>query len=297
MPFQVSCPGCNTSYNLADEMRGKAIRCKKCSKAFRTSANTSAATSGQTGKAAPMPSQGAARPSAVGPGAAREGAAKTAVPNAIRAAAPNSRRPGASPRPQPVNEFGLDEIAKDDVFAGAAPPPNYDPLANHVVQDPGFAYVDPSKYEKKQTQDFDNSLYYNPAVSELVTSVEMEAANSPIRDKPFWIPVIGFGATLGMMIPASILMLIIIPPLGFLGLVLTAMVAASATTYAEIWTLVRIHRYYRGEHMLYYFFWNWARIAFLFQHWSWMRDVAVLWVTGTLTTIAVTLTIILYGNV
>lgn len=288
MPFQVSCPGCNTSYNLADEMRGKAIRCKKCSKAFRTSAKTTA-TSDQTGRAASAPPKDAARK-----GAAREGATKTAVPNATRGAAPTRRRPGTPA--QPVNEFGLDEIAKDDVFAGAAPPPNYDPLANHVVQNPGFAHVDPSKYEQKQTQDFDNSLYYNPAVSELVTSVEVEAANSPIRDKPCWTPVIGFGAVLGLTIPPALLMVFIIPPLGFLGLVLCALVAASATTYAEIWTLVRIHRFYRGEHMLYYFFWNWARIAFLFQHWSWMRDVAILWLVGTLLTFALTITIILCGN-
>ena len=35
MPFQIGCPHCQRNYTLADEMRGKAIRCKDCGKAFK----------------------------------------------------------------------------------------------------------------------------------------------------------------------------------------------------------------------------------------------------------------------
>src|SRR5438552_17728040 len=34
MSIKALCPGCNTSYTLADTLRGKKIRCKKCQEVF-----------------------------------------------------------------------------------------------------------------------------------------------------------------------------------------------------------------------------------------------------------------------
>src|SRR5690242_4988010 len=34
MPIPATCPSCNTSYQLADTMRGKRVRCKSCSEVF-----------------------------------------------------------------------------------------------------------------------------------------------------------------------------------------------------------------------------------------------------------------------
>src|SRR5262249_42976687 len=35
MAVQVTCPGCSTTYSLAEELRGKNVRCKQCSQVFR----------------------------------------------------------------------------------------------------------------------------------------------------------------------------------------------------------------------------------------------------------------------
>jgi hypothetical protein len=135
MPAIVACPNCKKKYNLPEKFLGKAIKCKSCDKAFKTRV-----------------------PAAQGQ----------------RSAQPAKKLP-ASLR----NQASADELARlgidgplkaqPDIFA-AAPPTGADPLANHVVQDPGFRA--PRKRKSESDDDINledeglSDLYDNSAIAQ-----------------------------------------------------------------------------------------------------------------------------------
>lgn len=118
MPAIVTCPKCQTKYQLADAAMGSPIKCKKCETVFRTKAPATAAAP----ETRPAPQQRVANPDA---------------------------KASAGGRPQPsaneLAQFGLDGPLRRqaaDVFAGTQPLSQRGPdiLGNHAVE-PGFADV------------------------------------------------------------------------------------------------------------------------------------------------------------
>ncbi len=112
MPTAVACPKCNARYSLPDELVGKPVKCKACGTVFKS--NPAVAPAGQAG----------------GRGQAN---AMVARKRAVARAKP----------PVSNEEFaraGLDGPIKEsvDLFNEQANP-QFDPLSNHIVHDPGFA--------------------------------------------------------------------------------------------------------------------------------------------------------------
>ena len=133
MPAVVACPKCKAKYNLPDQLIGKPVQCKACSTRFQV---------GQPRKALPDKSAG------------------TAV--AANPVSPQQRAEMA--------KLGIDGPfqPRPDLFVGGPISPA-DPLANHVVEDPGFATSDTDleeseSTEQKEQEDF-AAVFINPAIT------------------------------------------------------------------------------------------------------------------------------------
>ncbi|HZY83838.1 MAG TPA: zinc-ribbon domain-containing protein, partial [Gemmataceae bacterium] len=89
MPFQIVCPGCQARFQLAEEMRGKILRCSKCQQMFAA------------GTPAPAARPAPARPPEA-PKPAPPTTVTTARPSAKKSAAPAAKgptTPAAPPKP------------------------------------------------------------------------------------------------------------------------------------------------------------------------------------------------------
>ena len=133
MPAVVACPKCKAKYNLPDQLIGKPVQCKACSTRFQV---------GQPRKALPDKSAG-----------------KAVVANSL---SPQQRADMA--------KLGIDGPfqPRPDLFAGGPISPA-DPLANHVVEDPGFATSDieiqESETTEQEQQDDFAAVFANPAIA------------------------------------------------------------------------------------------------------------------------------------
>ena len=106
MPLVVTCPQCNAKFKLPDQLVGKPVQCKACQARFQV---------GKPRKA--LPDQSA-------------GKAGTAV--TTRVVSPEQRAEMA--------KLGIDgPLQPRPELFGSGPISPADPLANHVVEDPGFA--------------------------------------------------------------------------------------------------------------------------------------------------------------
>ncbi len=132
MPAVVACPKCKAKYNLPDQLIGKPVQCKACSTRFQV---------GQPRKSLPDKSAG-----------------KAVVANPL---SPQQRADMA--------KLGIDGPfqPRPDLFAGGPISPA-DPLANHVVEDPGFATSDieiqESEATEQEQQDDFAAVFINPAI-------------------------------------------------------------------------------------------------------------------------------------
>jgi hypothetical protein len=245
MPFQIACPGCQRKYKLADDLRGKPIKCKQCGKAF-----------------------------------------KIPVAQPVKQVA--GQPPAASNQKAP---FGLEPLKNEsDLFADASPALKHDPLGNHVVANPGFAAVDPSMFAPQQDEeDASDSLYYNPAVGELTAQMarDDEAYFNP---KLNFLPAIIAACLLGGVAMLTLVLTVLAPALGFVGMLLMFLVAGGTMFAGEIWLLVRIKNHpYEGDKFMTYFFIAWLRYGFLYQYWRQQKDVGTFYyiaIGGILTTAA-----------
>ena len=133
MPAVVACPKCKAKYNLPDQLIGKPVQCKACSTRFQV---------GQPRKALPDKSAG-----------------KAVVANPV---SPQQRAEMA--------KLGIDGPfqPRPDLFVGGPISPA-DPLANHVVEDPGFATSDieiqESEATEQEEQDDFAAVFINPAIA------------------------------------------------------------------------------------------------------------------------------------
>ena len=205
MPTAVACPNCQQKYSLPDNLIGKPVQCKKCNKKF------------QIGK-----------PKAAAGPAAANNQANQAKRQAKTAA---------------LRQMGLDQLNDSPDLFGSAPPPTHDPLANHVVHDPGFGqattYVAGPEEEPHQYAD----LFENPEVAKKKKrksadlskyNLEEDVIPVPVMRQPWCILLVIFG----MM--AALTGIIYIStyewgkPMGFANLVLVCTVSA----ILNLWFLV-----------------------------------------------------------
>jgi len=133
MPAVVACPKCKAKYKLPDQMVGKPVQCKACQTRFQV---------GQPRKALPDKSAG------------------TAV--APKAISPEQRAE--------MGKLGIDGPlqSRPDLFGGG-PISAADPLANHVVEDPGFGGygIETNQAEEasvEEEQDDYAAVFVNPAI-------------------------------------------------------------------------------------------------------------------------------------
>ena len=136
MPAVVACPKCKAKYNLPDQLIGKPVQCKACSTRFQV---------GQPRKALPDKSAGTA-----------------VVANPV---SPQQRAEMA--------KLGIDGPfqPRPDLFVGGPISPA-DPLANHVVEDPGFATSatdleksESTEQEEQEEQEDFAAVFINPAIT------------------------------------------------------------------------------------------------------------------------------------
>ena len=100
----VACPKCRKQYRVDDKSIGKNMKCPACQTVFQAKAAATVAATGQTAAAA---------------------------------------RPQTTASPQEWARYGLDgPLHGSPQLFPPATPQGPDPLSNHIVQDPGFAYVD-----------------------------------------------------------------------------------------------------------------------------------------------------------
>ena len=134
MPIVVACPKCKAKYNLPDHLLGKPVQCKACDARFQV---------GQPQKAL-----------------ATRGKAGAVVASSL------------SPQQQAeMNRLGVQGPLKSrpDLFAGGPISPA-DPLANHVIEDPGFSEdvansVDDEAAQPGEDNEF-AAMFDNPAISQ-----------------------------------------------------------------------------------------------------------------------------------
>ena len=135
MPVVIGCPKCKKKYSLSDKMLGKTVKCTKCETKFRT----------PTTKPAKKPAP--------------------ANPQIAKAQAQSDQRANE------MRKLGIDgPIHREpDIFAGAtrSRPGEADPLANHVVGDPGFSELDQQFVEEEEVAVNPLAdMYANPALQQ-----------------------------------------------------------------------------------------------------------------------------------
>ena len=259
MPFQIGCPKCSREYTLADEMRGKAIRCKECAHAFRIPAATSQpAPNAQTRVNSQPPAQQAQR-------------AQVQQPSA-RAAAPPPQQP-APAQAAASQAGGFTPLRSDnDVFTGQMPNAQVDPLANHVVANPGFTYVDPNKYVPKEETEVDvNSLYFNPAATELQKDIQREMELEQSHRLHWWPTFVGLAMNL-VAIGMAMVSMLVMPDLAFLFLIGAIFVTGTISGIGEIWLLAMISRY-DSERFTMCFLFPVLRYNYLSKNWHRHKDI------------------------
>ncbi len=252
MPFQIVCPGCQKKYNLADEVRGKTIRCKDCSKVFKIPAATPRSVS-----------QSASTPAAGQP--------------QQQAAAPP--RPAPAQVAQPV---GTPLRNENDLFSGAAPNQQFDPLGNHVIHDPGFVQVNPAKYAKPPEDDFDSdSLFYNPATADLIKKVEQAREDAGREHRLFWLPTMLGGSCVAGAFATAIPLLFVSEVAAVVGAVICLLPSLFVSIAADIWLLVIIYRNKPDQFVLSLFI-AFFRYQYLSKHWEKYRDLGTFYTAGVL---------------
>ena len=85
MPVSLSCPRCQTSYNLADSLRGKSVRCKKCEEIFPVLESPKRGMFEDADQAALADDRIASAPSSMGGGASSKSASSPKVENETEA--------------------------------------------------------------------------------------------------------------------------------------------------------------------------------------------------------------------
>lgn len=138
----VACPQCKTRYKLPENARGKVVQCKNCNAKFAA------------------------------------GSQPRTAPPAAQPKNQSTRQPVAAGADPGLQKFGLDGPIRrtPDLFEVPPPGPN-DPLANHVIEDPGFAPIEIPTSHVDQEETADNplaGLLDNPAIEKPKVVVKKE---------------------------------------------------------------------------------------------------------------------------
>ncbi len=143
MPVVVACPKCKKKYHLPDGLLGKPIKCKACETQFKAPAR---------------------KPAGAGSG-------QPPAQNPAQLAAQQKAQALAQQRALELKRLGVEGSIQraPDIFAGPGPMRGTpDPLANHVIEDPGFGDGSDAiviKVAKAKPNDPLASMYANPALA------------------------------------------------------------------------------------------------------------------------------------
>ncbi|MEM7454201.1 MAG: zinc-ribbon domain-containing protein [Planctomycetota bacterium] len=203
MPLVATCPKCQARYQLKDQFAGRQVQCPKCQHKFVVQATPvpAGAAAAAPGGAAPAQAGMAAQQQAAQQQAAQQQAAQQQAAQqqaAQRAAqqramqqqhaaqqkaykeqlakqkAEAARKAASAPQPAAakLKQFGLDgPVGRPaDIFSEPTPPGG-DPLANHIIQDPGFVLPEQEAAEEspvEQPVDEISAMLENPHIREKV---------------------------------------------------------------------------------------------------------------------------------
>jgi len=192
MPVATECPHCGKSYQVAESTVGKKVKCQSCGQAFvvAKSKKVPATAGAQVAGGKPATRQGGsvAATGTDNPGLANRDPAERARIAKLEA------------------EFGLQPLPPNPnrIFPEVEyrrPSGSPDPLANHVVTDPGFEQVSEAEYlayhEEMARQEEEAKLDYLAGLSsddELVTKKSVELN---------WLYIVAMSQVLGAMLAAA----------------------------------------------------------------------------------------------
>ena len=147
MPLAIACPKCKKKYDLPDKFLGKPVKCTECATQFQVPA-------------------GKGKPKA----AAKASANPRAAANQQAAAKRKQAQAAAQQKAKELQQLGVDGPIRraPDVFDGLAQAKGTaDPLANHLIEDPGFgeASVKRKKSDINETADPMAGMFENPALA------------------------------------------------------------------------------------------------------------------------------------
>lgn len=148
MPIATRCSHCKKGYQVAESMVGKSVKCQACGQLF-----TVAVAKSSSAKSAPA--QAAARAA----GGATGGGVATASADAAAATRVRQLEKKFGLQPLPVN---TNQVLLDVPFH--RPKGARHPLANHVVEDPGFEAISEAEYrafrEEQERQEQNAKIDY-----------------------------------------------------------------------------------------------------------------------------------------
>lgn len=269
MPISFACQHCQKTYNVADNLAGKKVKCKAC------------------GQAMDVPAQQAI--SAQAKPASRAGGAPAAQSRSRSAAAPTQTRQQPTSRStRPANAaqtFGLGALDENDLFAGAAPGNHQqNPLANHIVGDPGFAPITPEEVAYRRQMEFDQLRNTRPKLEDYLQDEDVPIRPSgtggsgsaayvdehaPTGFKPFIPALVSVGAffLIALMTVIGSIFSPLIALFGLIGLIVALGVVSIG---GQIWGMTICYRYHHDK-FIWYFLFPIYRIGYIFQNFNIMK--------------------------
>jgi len=223
--------------------------------------------------------------------AAQSRSRPTAVPTQTRQQ-PKSRSAGSVNTAQ---SFGLGALDENDLFAGAAPVNHQqNPLANHVIGDPGFAAITPEEVAYRRQLEFDQLRSHKPKLEDYLQDEDAPirpdkprssggnpyaspsqgapaspAAPPPTGFKPF-IPALVSVGVFFLFALVSVIGSIFSPIVALIGLIIMIGLFVVVSVGGEIWGMVICHRYHRDK-FIWYFLFPIYRIGYTFQNFNIMK--------------------------
>ena len=254
-----ACQKCGRKLKVKAELAGKQAKCPGCGNPLRVPTPKGAATKSATTNrsAKEKPQQVAAGP------------AKT--------------------KQAEQDEFGLGRLGggEDELFGGATPTPanaKHNPLANHVVADPGFAHTDHMISDTPKGGDSEEGFARNPLLVQM--EKEQEAARqqqatlqslhtTKSSDNPLKSPTVLVGLLFGIMIfVVAIVGFSVNAGVGAFLAVLVMMAASAGSLGVQIWGLVLVAKTAdenKGLHIVLFLFIPFYNLIYTFKNWQAMK--------------------------
>ncbi len=265
MPVAVACPKCKKKYSLPDELLGKPVKCTSCATQFKTPART-----------APGPA-----------------AAKAATVAAARAAAQQKARELAQKNAAELKKLGVDGLIQraPDVFAGTTSMQGTpDPLANHMIEDPGFGDRTSALAAIESGVLPDNplaSMFANPALEKPKTRKNPSGSKPRKKKRPKWHAQPWF-LLVAIFVPVHVIVLVLLTQTQWIPANIAPTIAwvvigifALVNLMVALWGLSVVAAEGDGLQVALCVLVPGYMIYFIIMHWSAMRDFTFASIAGS----------------